>query len=293
MVALLLEVVERLLQQFEVLMVERLRCCLGADGGIGAPRCPLSYLDAAEGQCLVGEPPSVDELMLRLHLLEDGLLFHLGGSLHAFGESLLGEAFFVSAVDDIAHEEEVFRHEDAVGGQELQERHLLRDIRQLRDDVGLLTFLFRQLVLHVEQTDGVNLVVEEVDAERILVAEGKDVNDAAAYGKLTRFVDVVDLVEPQIKQLFLQFGDVAAVAYLQADGAFVHLLLRHNQLGHRLGVGDDDGCILTPSFVSRFLRTVLASCSLLPFPRKHPQHLRPEHFVGSVTLSVLDAPPIA
>lgn len=66
----------------------------------------------------------------------------------------------------------------------------------------------RQLVFHGERADGINLVTEEINAERQFAAKGIDIHDASTHRKLTGLVDIIHLVEAKVAQAMLQIGDV-------------------------------------------------------------------------------------
>ena len=59
------------------------------------------------------------------------------------------------------------------------------------------TLILRELILDLESTDGVDIVAEEVNAVGVFATVRIDVEDGAAQGKLTWFVDIIDLVETE------------------------------------------------------------------------------------------------
>ena len=76
----------------------------------------------------------------------------------------------------------------------MQERNFLfRQYHQFRNDLHPFQLLIRKLCLHLKRADSLDVVAEEVDTERQLIRVGIDIYDAAAHGKLSRFVDVVGL----------------------------------------------------------------------------------------------------
>lgn len=126
-----------------------------------------------------------DELCLTLQFLLYLLLLHLGLTFQLLGESLRGEALVVDTLDGVVDIEEVLCHQQCVVREELQERHLLLGERcQLRHYLHLLQLVVRQLALDLKGTDGVDVVAEEVDTVGKLAAEGIDIEDASAHGKL-------------------------------------------------------------------------------------------------------------
>ena len=139
------------------------------------------------------------QLQLASHVVHQLLAFHLRSGLQSFGNSLRREAFLVDALHGVGDEGKVLRHQYTIVGQHLEERHLLSlGSRQFGHNLHRLTTFLRQLVLHLERADGVDFIAKEVDAERQLMAEAVDVEDASAHGKLTGLVDVVFFVESQL-----------------------------------------------------------------------------------------------
>ena len=104
-------------------MEQRLGRRLVANGGLRHAGGLRPELYAAETGQLVGELSACDKLPFRLDLLQHVLLLHLRQPLHALGQCLSGETFFIGPVDDVAHEEHVFHADDRFGGQEAEERH--------------------------------------------------------------------------------------------------------------------------------------------------------------------------
>ena len=201
----------------------------------------MAYLDTSEGYCLASELRTTDELQFTTHLIHDGLLLHLGGSLHAFRHGLFGEALLIDAVNGIADIEEVFDNHHGVLGQERQERHLaLLDSSKLGNDLHLFAGVFRQLTVYLEGADGVDVVAKEVDTERQLAAKGIDIEDAATQGKLTWLIDVVDLGETQFTEGLDHRIGIHRIALAQGHGTVVECLLGDDKFSNSLGIGDDE-----------------------------------------------------
>ena len=180
LVALRQIVSEGLLEQVKVLVEQRLhrdgksqmddgRCRIG-----GA----VAEFDAAEVEGVGEERGALCELEFTTELALDVALFHLRGGLELFTLRLGREAFLVGAVDGVVDVEEVFRHEEHVVGHEREERDLfvIRH-REFRHDLNLVALFMGELVLHLERTDGVDIIAKEVDAVRQLVAVGEHVKD--------------------------------------------------------------------------------------------------------------------
>ena len=216
LVALQLIVAHGALQQFHVLMEQGLANGVECDGYIllSTLLSPLSSLPFPLSTLLSplsskNDVPELRQLLLKLrrtgqlqlasHVVHQLLSFHLRSGLQSFGNSLRRETFLVDALHGVGDEGKVLRHQYAIVGQHLQERHLLGlGSRQFGHNLHRLATFLRQLVLHLERSDGVDFIAEEVDAERQLMTEAVDVEDASAHGKLTGLVDVVFFVESQL-----------------------------------------------------------------------------------------------
>ena len=83
--------------------------------------------------------------------------------------------------------------------------------------------LLGQLRLNIEGAYGVNIIIEEVYAVRVLAAEGIDIDDGAANGKLPRFIDVIALHESQFAQLMLHVCDGDCLPFAQSNLPVIQL----------------------------------------------------------------------
>ena len=137
----------------------------------------------------------------------------------------------------------------------------------------MLLHLPRELRLDIESTDSVYLVAEEVDTERVFIAEGVDIDNASALAELPRLIHIVVHLEAQVAQPPRQLSHVVGLSYLQWNGALVEPALRHHEFAERLRAGDD---------VCRLL--------CLPFPighhRESCEHLGAQYLVGSLPLTI-------
>ena len=106
------------------------------------------------------------------------------------------------------------------------------------DDDSVLP-LQGELTLDVEGADGLDLVAEEVDTERILRREGEDVDDAAAQRILTRLVDVVRTLEAIVVEDLSDERHVHLLPRMELEGLVVQLGDGHDLLCQRIGIGDD------------------------------------------------------
>ena len=170
---------QRLLQQVEILVELGLWRSMESDGGIGHTRCMSAHLDTTEGRGLMHELRSGHELSLLVHLFQDGLLLHLGSFFHTLLQGLRRETFVVGTPNGIVHIQEVLDHQHRIGRQKREKRHPLLHHSQLRHYLHLLALVFRQLGVHLESADRVYVVTEEVYAERQLTAVGVDIQNAA------------------------------------------------------------------------------------------------------------------
>ena len=57
---------------------------------------------------------------------------------------------------------------------------------KFRNNFDGITLILGKLVFDVEGADGINLITEEIDTERIFATVGIDVEDASTNGKLDR-----------------------------------------------------------------------------------------------------------
>ena len=170
---------QRLLQQIEILVELRLWRSVKSDGGIGHACCMGPHLNATEVRGLMHKLRSGHELGLLVHFFQDGMLLHLGCLFHAFLQGLCRKAFVIGTTNGIVHIHEVLDHQRRIGRQERKERHLLFHHSQLRHYLHLLALVFRQLGVYLESADRVYVVAKKVYAERQLTAVGVDVQNAA------------------------------------------------------------------------------------------------------------------
>ena len=206
---------------------------LGLEGGL------LRKFDDAEVEQLSLERGGTDEELVhgKCGFAPVGLALH--PQFLVFRNGLLRESriedrgYGLAEVVDLAGDDDGLRRqerEDALAVLRLQFGH----------DEHLLLTLHRQLRLHLEGADGVDLVVEEIDAEGPLVRETVDIHDAAADGELTWFVDVVDTQESEVEERLLHIADVGLLPPAEVQRLLRHLLLRGHQFGQGLRVGYDE-----------------------------------------------------
>ena len=230
-IALKQEVFESLSQQFEVLMKQRLRRNVECDGGLGSAGRMCSHLDEAETADSFAKFYAADQIVLLTHFAHNLLLLHLRGALKTFRKGLLGEAVVINLLNGRAEIEAVLEDQQGVLGQHGSEGLLVcGGLCQFRNNLNRLLRVLRELVCHLERADGVHLVAEEVDAEGQFGRVRIDVDDASAHRKLSRFVNIVDLLEAKIAHLSSEVSEVYDVAYADAYGALVEVSLRHHKL---------------------------------------------------------------
>ena len=212
------------------------------------------------------------QLRLTPQLLFYLVLFQLRSTFQ-FHPGLIGKTLLIGTVYRIADIEEVLHHQQRILGQEREKRYfLLRHRRQLRHDLYPVATFLRQLILHLEGTDGVDVIAEEVNAERIFATVGIDVEDGAAQGKLTRFVDIVHLAETELAQCFLNRRHGDGLVFLQDEGTRIEILFRHHQLCQCFRISHN-----------------IAERGLLCKPRKN---FGAENLIGGIALGILDGPTI-
>ena len=180
--------------------------------------------------------------------------------------------------DAVAYVAEIAGHKHRVVGQKVGKWHFCAlHFRKIGYNFCRLTAFFRELVLHLESTNRINLVTEKIDAERQFTRKRINVENRATNGKLSRLIDVIDLLETQFAQLMFQFHNVSILPRFEFHDALVHRVLRHDQLGQCLGIGDDEKGWLTIAFI-------LHPYSFIQL--KPCDDLRAQNFVGGIALSV-------
>ena len=205
-------VLESLCQEVEVLVEQWLRGNVEGDGCRGLSFSRACFCGGGIGiGCCQFYPPERSHSLLKLYggaqvgILLHGAAYlfslHLGGALQLLGKALRGESVLVYLRYTVVDKGKVAQHHHRVRCEVLQEGllHGLRG-RKLGHYLHVVAALFRQLVFYAEGAYGVYLVTEEVDAEGIFTTVGVDVEDAAAHGKLPRFVYIVGLVEAEFAQ---------------------------------------------------------------------------------------------
>ena len=98
----------------------------------------------------------------------------------------------------------------------------------------------RQLARNIESADGVDLVAEEVEAERTALGVGEDIDDAAAQRILPGLVNEVDLLEAALDEALLQIVDTHPIAHAQTDAPLADGAGVGHALGQSVGIGAHD-----------------------------------------------------
>ena len=226
-VALLQAVVDVVFEQVEILVedglrrgaeVEHQRLVVGGDA-----EAELHHGKAAEARCQLGAAHIVGHA--------DGGLVGCGGHAHA-GEEGVGLRLHLPAVLD---------PQLAVVGQDVEERVQV-GVRVGAIDVGhdgrLPHLLDRQLRLELEGPDGIDLIAEKVDAERIVGGERKDVDYAAAHRILARLEHEVDALETVFVQHVGHEGDAQPVAHRHLERVARKGRGGYYLFGQRFGIGN-------------------------------------------------------
>ena len=202
LVALKQIVFERLCKQLEILMEQRLGRHVERYGGLRSARRLCAELYRAETAYLLTESCRRNEIVLLAHIAYYLLLLHLGGTLQTFCQCLVGESVVVYLLYRRAQIQSVFHHEQRVVGQHCCERlFLFGSLSQFGHDADALLRVLRQLVCHFKRAYCVHLIAKEVDAERQFRRVAIYVDYTATHGKLTGFVDIVNLSKTEITQL--------------------------------------------------------------------------------------------
>ena len=171
-------------------------------------------LHVAQQTVAAGEH-GIDQRRL-LHLAQ-----HAAAQVVHAAQSVVG---IVEPVDGVAEES---RHRNLVFGADIQ----------VGDDLHAFGLVVRQLARYVETADGVDLVAEEIDAERTALGIGEHIDYAAAQRVLPGFVDEIDLHEPTFDEALLQIVDAHTIAHAQADAPLAEGTLIGHALGQSIGIG--------------------------------------------------------
>ena len=143
---------------------------------------------------------------------------------------------------------------------------------KFRNDFDGITLILRKLVFDVEGADGINLITEEIDTERIFATVGIDVEDASTNGKLTRFIDVISLLKSEITQLMHDIHLCCLLSDSKFENSLIQNLLGNHEFCQGIWIRNDID--------------LLAS-------RQSCQHFRSQDFVSRIPLTILDGASVA
>ena len=149
--------------------------------------------------------------------------------------------------------------------------HALFDSK-FRHNFDGITLILRKLVFDVEGADGINLITEEIDTERIFATVGIDIEDASTNGKLTRFIDVISLLKSEITQLMHDIYLCYLLSYGKFEDSLIQNLLGNHEFRQGIRIRNDID--------------LLAS-------RQSCQHFRSQDFVCRIPLTILDGAAVA
>ena len=139
--------------------------------------------------------------------------------------------------------------------------------REFGHDGDALFLLAGELGIHLEGTDTVYLISEEVDTVGIFGRKGEHIDNASSQGKLARLVHIVLTHESQLGELVQDGVHRDVLTHLQLQGMGGEFLARNHLLGQRIGIGH------------HAQRVALLHTA---------QHLRTEDFIPCILLPVLD-----
>ena len=128
--------------------------------------------------------------------------------------------------------------------------------------------VLRQLVFHLESTDRVDIVAEEVNTVGILTTKGINVENRTAKGKLSWLIDIIHLTEAKVTKGLRDIGDIDGLVFLQDEGTRVETFLRHHKFCQCLRIGHD-------------IEQRILLC-------QSGHNLRAKDLTGSITLRILD-----
>ena len=143
---------------------------------------------------------------------------------------------------------------------------------KFRNDFDGIALILRKLVFDVEGADGINLITEEIDTERIFATVGIDVEDASTNGKLPRLIDVISLLKSEITQLMHDIYLCCLLSDSKFEDSLIQNLLGNHEFRQGIRIRNDID--------------LLAS-------RQSCQHFRSQDFVCRIPLTVLDGAAVA
>ena len=172
---------------------------------------------------------------------------HLGGG-GLLGECLLGKTFVEDLLHAIAHKTEIVRHDDGalrqIVGEGNEQLAFFFDF-DVGNNHGLGHNGTRQLRLHLERVDTLDLIAEEVDAIGVFRRKTEDVENRTAQGVFARLVNIVFALETQFFQTAREFDDIVRFAHFQRDAPFGEGTARGNAFRQRRGEGHNEERLLT------------------------------------------------
>ena len=153
-------------------MENRLRLCIESKRGLRGTRRLVAELNATEIQGLHHEIVAINEILSNVHQL--CLMFLISSQCQR------RDGILVNLIHMLPHPEEILHRQDAILRDKLQERDKLATTRhaQLRHDRDTLLALLGELRVHLEGTDTINLIAEEVNAIRVLRCIREYIDDA-------------------------------------------------------------------------------------------------------------------
>ena len=155
-------------------------------------------------------------------------------------EGAAAQSLLANGLDTLPEPVDVAHHQHHVATHEVEQRHAIvnRLIGGVVDDAHAREPLLGELRLDIKSANAVNLIAKEIDAVRVFVAEGINVEDGAAHRELPRFVDIIHLLEVQLTQLYGHLRQIHLAADVESDCRLLNLILRHNFLGQCLGTSN-------------------------------------------------------
>ena len=164
------------------------------------------------------------------------------------GECLFGKTFVEDLLHTIAHKTEIVRHNNGalrqIVGEGNEQLAFFFDF-DVGNNHGLGHNGTRQLRLHLERVDTLDLIAEEVDAIGVFRRKTEDVENRTAQGVFARLVNIVFAPETQFFQTPREFDDIVRFAHFQRDAPFGEGTARGNAFCQRRGEGHNEERLLT------------------------------------------------
>src|SRR5574344_346635 len=175
----------------------------------------MSELYTSEVNSIFCELHTAHQLFFFAQLVVYSFLFHFIGAFQLFCYCLFREAFLICPFYGIVNIKNVFHYKNSVQRKKFGKRDFFRlCLVQFRDNIYNSLLLFRQLTLHFNNAEGINLITKKIYTVWIFATEREYIYDTASYGILSRFIDIVFLLESESFEGVFDEFDIYFLAYV-------------------------------------------------------------------------------